>query len=287
MDLKTHSLYKNLDAENVITNTFTYYWKNFWVLFISSLIGILILQMFLYHLGFLELFQNMDPYELERNIGPFLRKLGIVIFLSYIIYAIINSFIIKYLIYKESEEKISRAEIFLMSLKENFLHMFFFLIVATMMIMIGSFAGIVIFIIGFLLAAIYLGTSIIAGGAIVVAENKNAFEAIGRSFILSHKDFWNSLGTFVLFVLIILVLSIILSIFTFLPYATSFIGQIQDFNNLGNAIETRNMNIGVFPIIINSIISALTFPLTALFSLNLYFKLKYNEDQQSGFNQSM
>jgi hypothetical protein len=43
----------------------------------------------------------------------------------------------------------------------------------------------------------------------------------------------------------------------------------------------QNYDVGMWTVLLNSLVSALTYPFYAIFSVVLYFKLKYKEDQES------
>ena len=156
--------------------------------------------------------------------------------------------------------------------------MIFFLILSAIILIAGIFIGLIAVIVGSLVAVAYLGTVMMSGGAVIVAEEKNAIETIGRIFSLTHKDFWSALGVVVLFVLIMLLISLVLSAIIAIPVIIMFFGNLNDSGSILEALNLKMYDLGIWVVILNSIVSALTYPLYAILSVVLYFKLKYSED---------
>jgi len=159
--------------------------------------------------------------------------------------------------------------------------MIFFLLLSGIIVTLGTVAGIFIFIIGFLIALAYLGTVLFPGAAIVVAEEKNALEAIRRAFVLVHKDFWPTLGAMVLFVIMMILISIVVSALMSVPFVIIFFDNWSETGNIFESFKMQNYDVGMWTVLLNSLVSALTYPFYAIFSVVLYFKLKYKEDQES------
>jgi len=58
----------------------------------------------------------------------------------------------------------------------------------------------------------------------------------------------------------------------------------DNWSETGNIIESfkmQNYDVGMWTVVLNSLVSALTYPFYAIYSVVLYFKLKYKEDQES------
>ncbi|MEE4198317.1 MAG: hypothetical protein V2I54_11785, partial [Bacteroidales bacterium] len=108
-----------------------------------------------------------------------------------------------------------------------------------------------------------------------------ALEAIGRTFSLCHKDFWSTLGSMVLFILIMILISIVVSALMSIPFVILFFDQWGETGNIIEALNWQRYDIGVGYVIINSIVAALVYPLYAIFSVALYLKLKFKEDQDT------
>jgi len=281
IDIKQHSLYKPMEIDTVVSSVFSIYLKNFFVLYISSLIAVFAVQLFIYNLGLYEIIQkSTNPEEVMENLGPLMNTIFMVMGFTVVVYGLLNSFLLNYLFTKEFDAHASIGSIISDSLKKHSIHMIFFLILALLILIVGMAFGIIFFVIGALIVAVYLGTTLITGTALIVTEEKNAIEAIGRSFSMAHKDFWPTLGSVVLFVLILILISIVLSALVAIPYAFMFIESWRESGNFAELFSMDMSKIGIWSVVINSLISALTYPLFAILSLILYVKLKYIEDQK-------
>ena len=225
IDIKQHNLYKAMEVDSVLSNVFNIYFKNFLILFLYSFIAVFAIQMVLYLLGFMELYKvGFDnPEEFLAVYSKLMSKIAIISVLSVIVYGLLNSFLVRYLLQIDTSQKYSITEIFVESIRKYSVHMIFFLILSTLILIVGAIIGVLALIIGAFVAMIYLGTVLIVGGTVVVAEEKNAIETIGRSFTLVHKDFWPTLGALILFILIMILVSIVLAAIMAISYVIIFV----------------------------------------------------------------
>ena len=268
-----------MEADTVISNVFNLYLKRFVPLFAFSFIGILIIQTFLYYSGIYELLKNVNPVDIEGNVVYFLKLVIKMMVLSILVYSILNSFLINYIFIKDIDPNATPGSILGDSIRKHAIHMVFFLIIATIILVFGMAFGVVIFVVGMLVAGAYLGTALITGSAVLVVEEKNAFDSIGRSFGLAHKDFWPALGSLVLFILIMILISIIISAIVAIPVVIMFFENWRESGSIFKAFDINSYDIGVWTVVLNSIVSALVYPLYSVFSFVLYLKLKYTENQ--------
>lgn len=280
IEIKKHSLYKSMEIDSVLSSVFNIYLKKFWTLFIFSFVGVFIIQMVVYHLGFMEMYAMSDPEELLRVLSSLMSKIVILSVSSVIMYGILNVFLINYIIKSDFDPKVHVGDLFVESLKKYAVHMIFFLILSILIFIVGFFLGLIAFIVGAFVAAIYLGAVLLPGGTIIVAEEKNAIETVGRTFSLAHKDFWPTIGVFVLFVLIMILISFIISALIAIPFVIMFFDSYKETGSILEALNFQTYDIGIWVVVVNSIVSALTYPLYAILSVVLYFKLKYTEDQK-------
>lgn len=283
IDIKQHSLYKSMEVDSVLSNIFNIYLKKFLVMFIYSFVAVFIVQMVLYHLGFWELYKVTlsDPNEILNVYPELMRKIGVVSVSSVIMYGVLNAFLMNYLIKSDLDPEIHAWDIFIESVRKYSVHMIFFLILSTLILVAGAFLGIIVLIIGSFLAMIYLGTVLIAGGPIIVAEEKNAIEAIGRTFTLTHKDFWSTLGAVVLFVMVMILISIVMTAIIAIPFVIIFIDNWSESGSIRDLFSTQLYDIGIWSVVLNSLVSAVTYPLYAILSVVLYIKLKFKEDEKA------
>lgn len=281
IDIKQHSLYKPMEADSVISNVFNIYFKSFWILFISSFLAAFCIQMTYFQLGFFELTKITDPNELIETIFRMRKEILVISIIYFIIYGLIISFLINYLLKVELNPELKFKEIVIDTLKNHSVHVIFFFILSMIIIIVGSGIGILFLIVGVFIALFYLGTILIPGATIIIAEDKNALETIRRTFHLVHKDFWSSLGAFILFVLLLILISIVLSLITAIPFIISFFENWKEADNFRDMFNLPAYDIGVWSVVINSIVSAITYPLYAILSVVLYFKLRFTEEKHN------
>ena len=281
IDIKQHSLYKPMEVDSVLSNIFNIYFKKFGVLFIYSFVAAFIIQMTFYKIGFLELTRLTDPEDLIKMIFEMRKEILIGSIIYFMIYGSLISFLVNYLIKSDIDPKIHIGDILGESVRKYSIHMIFFLILSVLILVVGIFIGVIALIIGSFLAMIYLGTVLTTGGTIIVVEEKNAIDVIGRTFILAHKDFWSALGSVVLFMLMMLLISIVISAIIAIPFAIMFFDNWHETGSIRDLFDTQIYDIGIWSVVLNSLVSAVTYPLYAILSVVLYFKLKYTEDQKT------
>jgi hypothetical protein len=270
-----------MEVDSVISNVFSLYFKNFFPLVIFSFFGVLIVQFFLYSTGFYEIMKSFEPTMVEENVGYFMKLILKLMTVSIVVYGIINAVLINYLFAKGVDKDASFGPILGDSLRMHSVHVVFFMILTMIIIMVGMIFGVIVFIIGMFIAALYLGTVLIPGCSVIVVEQKNAFDAIGRSFRLTHTDFWQSLGSFVLFILIMILISLVLSAVVAIPVVIMFFDKLGETGNIFEAFNVNLYDIGIWSVLLNSLVSAIVYPLYAAFSLVIYFKLKNTEDRKA------
>lgn len=280
MDLKQHSLYKPMEADSVISNVFNIYFKRFWVLFISSFLVAFCIQMTYYQLGFFELTKLTDPKEMIEMIFSMRSEILIGSVVYFVLIGLVHSLLINYLLKVELIPELKFKEILADTVKHYSIHVIFFFILSMIIIIVGSSIGILFLIVGIFIALFYLGTILVPGAAIIIAEDKNALEAIKRTFLLVHKDFWSALGAFVLFILIVILISIVLSAITAIPFVVAFVDNWHEAESFRDIFDMQTYEIGTWSVVLNSLVSAITYPLYAIFSLVLYFKLKFVDEKK-------
>ncbi|NOQ27626.1 MAG: hypothetical protein GQ564_19865 [Bacteroidales bacterium] len=281
IDIKKHSLYKPMEVDSVLSNLFNIYLKKFLVLFISSFIAALIIQVVFYQLGFLELTKISDQEEMIAAFLGMRNELIIGSVTYFVIYGMLICFLINYIIRSDVDSDLSLKETLVNSIKNNSVHLIFFLILSMVIIILGAFLGVIVLIIGSFLAMFYLVTVLVPGGAIIVAEDKNAFEAIRRAFSLTHKDFWSTLGAVILYFLIMILIMIVMNAIVAIPFVFKFVSNWQETNSFREIFNMQSYDIGSWVIILNSIVAAVTYPFFAILSVVMYFKLKFIEDQNT------
>lgn len=281
IDIKKHSLYRSMEFENVFSSIFNIYFKNFWVLFAISFISIFTLQMIFYYLGFSEIAKISDPEEIFQYVMELRTELLVGSIAYVILYGFLISVLVNYILRTDIEKDLSIGDLIIESMNKYMVHMIFFLILSVLITITGAVIGVFALFIGFFVALFYLGTVLMPGGELLVAENKNAVETIGRTFTLTHKDFWSSLGIFVVFIIMMLVISFLMSAIISIPIVIAFFDNYQQTGSLLDAFNIQNYNLGLWTVVINSLVTSLIYPIYAIISVVMYFRLKFVEDNKA------
>ncbi len=277
-----HLFYKRSDVETIIVTTFQTYKKLFLPLFLYSFVGLLLIQALLFVTGFTGFFQNLDPQAMESPamISNFLRQMLWVILISLVAYAVLNVTLLTYIERYGRNQSLAVTTVLGEGVRKYFLHFLFFIVLATIMIAFGVMIGVFAIIIGAFVAALYLGTVLMSGGGVIVAENTNAFETIGRCFQLTHKNFWVAVGAMVLYILIMILISLILSAIIMIPFVFIFFQSVTSGDmSFAEMFQPATYGLGAGMILLNAVTGAITYPLAAIFSMALYYALAYNEQE--------
>lgn len=281
IDIKQFSFYKRLEFDTSVKGVFRIYLKRFWPLFLISLFGQFILQFIIYKIGFYELLNFENQEEMMLSIGQFSNKFVLISVTYVILFGILNSFLISYILNKDIQSDLSFNDALFNSLKNNAIHMIFFMIISIILLIGAMSIGVFVFLIGLVFAGLYIGSVLFPGGTLLVVEDKNAIEALAGTFSLVHKDFWNNLGIFIVFLLALLVLtlglnSIISVLFDFL-YPEELIMD----KGLAGVLKNSGPELSAWILISNSVLSALLYPLYATTSVIMYVKLRFQDDQKN------
>jgi hypothetical protein len=273
---------KNLSSDEVISETISFYRKNFWFLIIFSLI-ITILSQSLAYIGkyytVLEQIRNMTDTRTILSLSlQLIPLLTIILVISIISQTLLLSFIIQRLKGDESHF----IDIFRTALRKYFLKILLASILTSIIFLIGTIVGLIVFIIGILFTFIYFLTVIIVTFPIIIAEDKSVFSSIRRSFNLIHKDFWGAIGAVCLFILMILVIYIIALIFKLIPFTILFVNELIKGETFFSILHNTQLfeNNSIASAITNIIFSIILLPMSSIFSVFLYIKVKNKENQK-------
>jgi len=280
-NINQHSLYKKYDSDTVISGTFRFYKKHFKVLFLVSFVISFLIQIPFYQMGiYNSTYLINETFQIpDKEVIMTLMIMSLVMILMY---TLAYLFICIYT-YRQEFKNSSFLSILSTTIKDYYLKFLGAGIITIIILTIGGLAGIVVFIIGILVSFFYFMTVLSPVAPILIIENKDVFQTIGRSFSLTHKDFWGALGAVLLLILLYIVLSIVIAIFTVIPFAFDVVKEIMKGTNIIEILKNGsfiNSQMTVTGLIFNIVFSALTFPIFPVFSVILYFKLKYAEDHK-------
>jgi hypothetical protein len=282
--MKQHSLYQKHDFDTAFTTLYRIYKKNFLPLFLLSLAGMLIVYLFAFSLGPYQIPSEAIPDPGAAEIAHFLKLFLLILVVGLLVYTFVYLGIL-YFVYRKQEHDTRHAwSVFAEAARKYYWQFLLLVILVSLIFIVGSVIGVLIFFVGILLAMAYLGVSLYVAGPAMILENKGPADAIGRSFSLTHKDFWMSLGlVFVLFV-IAMVLQFVLIAIVSMPGAIVFIssgvasgGDLSQW--FASDLSTFWTGFGLISMIMNSAVSALVMPLMPIFSMILYYRLRYMENE--------
>jgi hypothetical protein len=135
--------------------------------------------------------------------------------------------------------------------------------------------GLLVFIIGIFFAMIYVMNIFLFVLPVLIAEGPNIGNAIGRTFTLSHRNFWSNIGWVAVLLVILIVISMVLSTLILIPFTGSFMKILSNPEELPNAFNfiTNPWYLGL-----TALINALYTPLIPIFAAILYFNGRAREE---------
>lgn len=269
-NFKSHPLYRRHNLDSSMSSLWDFYRAKFIVLFLSSLVMSLIIQLLSTTIDLSKMTYMTDPAEMLNTIRGFIWPLIIISLLNLLFTVIISH----YIIYNPVDGRITIFASCYMSLK----YFLPYLIIIILFAFVGSFAliaGIFALIIGVFFVALYLVTIYLFFLPVLMVEGTNIGNAISRSFSLAHRGFWSNMGWTAVLIIIVIVISLILSMLIMIPFSGSIFKIISDPADAANV--TSFMTNPVY-IILGSIANAIVFPLLPIFGTILYFNGRSKEE---------
>jgi hypothetical protein len=262
-NFSNHPLYRSHTIDSVMSSLWEFYKKNFLVLFISSLIVSIGVQLISTQINFGDLTSYTDPMQLlekyKSMMVPFFEMAAISLLLNVILQY--------YVMYHPLEGHPNIFTAVYKSLK--YLPAYIIILVLFMfMSALALMIGVIILIVGMFFAAFWLAMVFMFILPILMAEGTNIGHCISRTFSLSHRGFWSNMGWVALLLLVIMVVSIIMSGLIMIPFTGSFLKVLSHPENVSNMMDfTSNL---VY-IILSAILSAIIAPVMPIFGAILYF----------------
>ena len=283
MNYKDFPFYQQTTLELIFNNTVEIYRKFFGWLFFYSFLFLLLMNAVASYV-FSDKFQDLQQLaENPQQIGIFLKAFSLYFFYSWLGYSLYYLFIHYFILSKYLDPEKSQGIIWGETFTKYYLKYLIVIFLVFTMIMLGTMAGMLALIIGSLIASVFLGVSLFPVTPILIVENTGIWETIKRSFILVLKDFWQILGFLIIFFLIYVLFSLILGALSMAPYAGGFFYNLLHSNPEETAQVVSGLQLLNQPlyILLNSFLSAFITPLIPIFSILVYFHLKYKEDEES------
>jgi len=283
--INEHELYRNHDFDTAFGALYRIYKKNFWPLFLLSLAGTLIVYLFAFSFGPYQIPSQAIPDPGPGDIAHFLTLFSLILVVGLLVYTFVYLAILYWVYRRQEKETRSAWSVFAEAARKYYFRFLLLVILVSLIFIVGSVIGLLIFFIGIILALAYLGVSLYVAGPALIVENASPGDAIWRSFTLTHKDFWMSLGLVVVLFVITVVIQFVLMALVALPGAIVFISQVASEGGasgwLSPDISSFWSGFGVIGIILNSAVSALVMPLMPIFAMILYYRLRYHENETS------
>jgi hypothetical protein len=267
----SHPLYRKHNIDSVMSSLWEFYKNKFLSLFIISLVMSLIIQYASTMVNFKELTTITDPEVMLEKIKDFLVPITIISLINLLFSTILQYYIIYNPLSSENNIFVS----VLRSLK----YFIPYLIIMLLLAITGSIAialGLLALVVGAFLAVLYIVTLYLFILPVMMVEGTNIFDTIGRTFKLTHKNFWTNIGWVAVFLIILIVISVIFSAIILLPFTGDFLKTIM---NSGDGTKLLEDTTNPLIIILSALVSALTLPLMPIFATILYFNGRANEEQ--------
>ncbi len=270
-NFKSHPLYRKHNLDSAMSSLWDFYRTRFVILFITSLIFSVIIQLISATIDFSDLTYMTDPVEMLNKIKDFIWPIIIVSVLNLLFTAILSYYIIY--------NPVDSNETIIVSSYKALRYFIPYLIIIILFSFFGSFAlmlGLFALIIGVFFVALYMVTLYLFFLPVLMVEGPNIGNAISRSFKLAHKGFWSNIGWTAVLILILIVISLILSMLIMIPFSGSFFKLLSD---PAEASTLTNFTTNPLYIILGALANAIVFPLLPIFGTILYFNGRAKEEE--------
>lgn len=269
-EVKNHPLYRVHNIDSVMNSLWDFYRKKFVVLFITSFVMSLGLQLFSLTFDFSELYSMTDPVAMLEKIKGFMLPILGMSLVSLLFGTILQFYVI-------NNPVDSNVTIF-SSLYKSLKYFIPYLIIMILLAFFGSIAmmlGLLVLIIGVFFSLLYVMTIYMFVLPILIVEGNNIGNAISRTVTLAHRGFWSNMGWVAVFLLIIIVISVLGSAIITIPFAGSFMKVLSNPAEASSIISY--MTNPVF-LILSALVNAIYLPLMPIFAAIIYFNGRARED---------
>jgi hypothetical protein len=269
-EIKNHPLYRVHNIDSVMSSLWDFYRKKFIVLFITSFVMSLGLQLFSLTFDFSELYSMTDPVAMLEKIKGFMLPILGMSLVSLLFGTILQFYVI-------NNPVDSNVTIF-SSLYKSLKYFIPYLIIMILLAFFGSIAmmlGLLVLIIGVFFSLLYVMTIYMFVLPILIVEGNNIGNAISRTVTLAHRGFWSNMGWVAVFLLIIIVISVLGSAIITIPFAGSFMKVLSNPAEASSIISY--MTNPVF-LILSALVNAIYLPLMPIFAAIIYFNGRARED---------
>lgn len=266
-----HPLYKKHNIDSAMSSLWNFYKSKFISLFLISLAMSLIIQYASSLINMKELSAITDPMEMLEKLKSLIVPILII--------SVINIFFTTILQYYILYNPIDRANNIFMSAVKSMKYFIPNLIIMVLLTFAGAIAiivGIFALIVGAFFALIYVMTLYLIVLPVLMIEGTNIIHAIGRTFSITHKNFWSNMGWVAVFLIILILISVLLSTLILIPFTGDFLRIIANPEDPSSMIN--NMATSPWVLILSAVVNALTLPLLPILAAILYFNGRATEE---------
>lgn len=272
MDIfSSHPLYRKHDLDSAMSSMWAFYKNRFIVLFISSFIMSLGIQLFTLMFDFSEFMNLTDPMEMLNKLRGMIWPMAAISLVSLLCITILHY----YVIFNPVDNEVT---IFISAYK-SLRYYIPYLIIMVLFSVFASLAlifGLFVLVIGVVFAMLYIMTIYLFFMPILMIEGPDIANAISRTFTLAHRGFWSNIGWVAVFFVIIIIASMILNALIMIPFTGSYIKSLTDPDE---ALNAMNFMQNPLYITLSAMASALFYPLIPILGTILYFNGKAREEQ--------
>ena len=277
--LSNHPLYGIHTLDSALGSLWDFYKKNFIVLFLTSLVASLFVQLISAQMNFGDITSyTNDPMQLlekyKSMMVPFLEMAAVSL--------IFNLILQYYVIFNPLDE---HPNIFI-SIYKSLKYLPAYIIILILFMFMASIAliiGVLVFIVGMIFAAFWLSMVFMFILPILMSEGTDIGHAISRTFSLSHRAFWSNMGWVALMMLIVMVASFMLSGLIMIPFSGGF---LKILTHPAEASSMMNYTSNPIFIFLSAATGAIITPLMPILSAILYFNAIARESAVISANQN-
>jgi hypothetical protein len=156
-----------------------------------------------------------------------------------------------------------------------------YLIIVILFAFLGSIAmilGFFVIVIGMFFALLYVAMLYLFVLPVLMVEGPNIGNAISRTFVLAHRNFWPNLGWVAVVGLIYMVFSFIFSSLVLLPFSGSFLKVLTHPEEISGILDFTSNPIYI---ILSALINAIILPIFPILAVILYLNGKAREEDVS------
>jgi hypothetical protein len=269
--IKDHPLYRKHNIDSAMNSLWEFYKAKFVALFLISLAMSLVLQYATVFIDFKSITNIKDPALILEKMKEYIVPMIILMVVSLFFSVILHYYIL--------HKPLDNSQNIFVCLYKSLRYFIPYLIIIIILAFVGSFVialGIMAFIVGVFFSIIYIGMISLFILPVMMVEGTNIGRVISRTIKLSHTNFWTNIGWTAVFIVLLVVISILLSGLTLLPFACNF---INTFANPEDTSKIMNLTSDPIFLFLSSAVNALTLPIFPIFGYIIYFNGKAREEK--------